>query len=195
MEEWYSTYKIPNKNFVCGYCGKDINSNRGYFLSANGSHSYDGNGFIYICHHCNKPTFISSTEQVPGAKYGKEFNREIFDDELIYDLYEEARNCMKAKAYTSVGMCCRKMLMHIGVNCGAEVGKTFKEYVDYLDNNNFIPTNCKEWVDIIRTKGNEATHEIIILNREEATQLIKFTQMIISVIYEMKYEASKYLKV
>ena len=194
MEEWYYSMELPSKNFVCGYCDKDINSYKGYYLASGGSSHYDGNGFIYICHHCNKPTYINYKEQVPGAKYGESFDREIFDDELVYILYEEARNCMKANSYTSVGMCCRKLLMHIAVSCGAKEGKSFKEYVEYLDENNYIPTNCKEWVDIIRTKGNEANHEIIILDKNDAKQLISFTQMIISVIYKMKYEAKKYLE-
>ena len=108
-------------------------------------------------------------------------------------LYEEARKCMEIRAFTSVGMCCRKLLMHIAVNCGAKEGQRFIEYVNYLDSNNYIPTNCKDWVDIIRNKGNEANHEIMILNETDAKQLINFIQMIISVIYKMKYEANNYL--
>ena len=48
-------------------------------------------------------------------------------------------------------------------------------------------------INIIRSKGIEANHEIIILNESDAKQLINFIQMIISVIYKMKFEANKYL--
>ena len=191
MNRWKYIENISSRNYICGHCGRDINSNIGYYTVDDLDHK-NGN-YIYICHHCNKPTYISFNEQVPGSSYGESFDEEIFDDKLIYSLYEEIRKCMKVNAYTSVGMCCRKLLMHIAVNCGAEEGKTFKEYVDYLDSNNYIPTNCKDWVDIIRSKGNEANHEIIILNEDDAKLLINFIAMIISVIYKMKYEASKYL--
>lgn len=193
MGKWYNLSSIPNRNYICGYCGKDISSFRGYYIAGNGYSEHNGEGYIYICHHCNKPTYISYGNQTPGSIYGEAFEKEIFDDELIYMLYEEARKCMEISAFTSVGMCCRKLLMHIAVNCGAKEGQKFIEYVNYLDSNNYIPTNCKEWVDIIRNKGNEANHEIIILNEADAKQLINFIQMLISVIYKMKYEANKYL--
>lgn len=193
MEEWYGLKTIKSRNYICGYCGKDITSNKGYYLCDYADNKPNNHGYIYICHHCNKPTYMCYTEQTPGCVYGEAFEKEIFDDDLIYLLYEETRRCMEISAYTSVGMCCRKLLMHIAVNCGAEEGKRFAEYVDYLDVNNYIPTNCKKWVDIIRNKGNEANHEIIVLTEKDAKQLINFVQMIISVIYKMKYEACKYI--
>lgn len=193
MNKWHNTSDIRGKNYICGYCGKDINSFRGYYISNSGVTTPNGEGYIYICHNCNKPTYISNSEQTPGSMYGEQFEEEIFDDKLIYLLYEEARKCMKINAYSSVGMCCRKLLMHIAVNCGAKEGQKFIEYVNYLDTNNYIPANCKEWVDIVRNKGNEANHEIIILNEKDAKQLINFIQMIISVIYKMPYQAKKYL--
>ncbi len=194
MERWYAPSTIKSKNYVCGYCGNDISSNLGYYIANNGSNTPNGNGYIYICHHCNKPTYFSFFEQVPGSKYGECFDEEIFDDKLIYSLYEEARSCIEASAYTSAGMCCRKLLMHIAVDCGAEEGLRFIEYVDYLDQKGYIPVNCKKWVDIIRTKGNEANHEIIILEEKDAKQLLNFIQMIISVIYKMSHDVNKYLE-
>ncbi|MBR3116897.1 MAG: DUF4145 domain-containing protein [Bacilli bacterium] len=191
MNYWNFVQKIMSKNYICGHCGNDINSNEGYYITSNGSTS-NGAGYIYICHHCNKPTYFGIGEQIPGPIYGKKFDEEIFEDNLIYSLYNEAQKCMKVNAYTSVGMCCRKLLMHIAVNCGAEENKNFTEYVNYLDENNYVPTNCKNWVDIIRTKGNEANHEIVLLNKNDAEQLINFIQMIIAVVYEMPYQAKKY---
>lgn len=47
---------------------------------------------------------------------------------------------------------------------------------------------------LLEKKGNDANHEIIILNKEDAKKLIMFTQMIIDVIFRMKYEAEKYLE-
>ena len=53
--------------------------------------------------------------------------------------------------------------MNIAVVQGAEEGLKFIEYVEYLASNGFIPPNGKGWVDHIRQKGNEATHEIALM--------------------------------
>lgn len=193
MEYWKSSTQLDSKSYVCGYCGEYISSNEGYYLTRQEIIGPSNEGFIYICHHCNKPTFFNRCGQTPGAIYGEHFAKEIFDDDLIYELYEESRKCMEINAFTSVGMCCRKLLMHIAVNCGAKVGLNFIEYVDFLDSNGYLPTNCKKWVDIIRSKGNEANHEITLLTEEDGKQLLNFVQMIISVIYKMPYEAKQYL--
>jgi Domain of unknown function (DUF4145) len=46
--------------------------------------------------------------------------------------------------------------------------------VEYLANNGYVPPNGKGWVDHIRKKGNEATHEIILMKREDALELMAF---------------------
>lgn len=58
--------------------------------------------------------------------------------------------------------------MNIAVEQGADENLRFIEYVNYLSDNGFIPPNGKQWVDHIRKKGNEATHEIKMME-EEAT--------------------------
>lgn len=193
---WKETEKLESKKYNCGYCGNSVSSNEGYFMTSN---SYNGTrptgqGYIYICHHCNKPTFFDFYGQVPSPKYGRIFDKEIFNDIVTYELYEEIRNCMKANAYTACVMLCRKMLMHIGVDCGAEIDKSFQYYVNYLDEQNFIPKNCKDWVDIIREKGNEANHDIVMYKESDAKQMINFVEIIIAVVYEMKYQADKYVE-
>lgn len=194
MEKWHSSSTINSKNYVCGHCGSDITSNIGYHMyeSSSGSSRDIEKGYIYICHQCNKPTYFDDIEQVPGAVFGKKFDKKIFTDELIFELYNEARRCMEINAFTSVGMCCRKILMHIAVECGAKENQNFTYYVDYLNDGGYITVNCKKWVDIIRSKGNEANHKIIILDEKDAKQLIIFVQNIITMIYEMPYQADLY---
>jgi hypothetical protein len=31
MGKWNSLSTIPNKNYICGYCGRDITSYKGYY--------------------------------------------------------------------------------------------------------------------------------------------------------------------
>lgn len=180
MLEWYGISELESKNYICGYCGRDITSNKGFITKSH-------NEKVYICHNCNGATYFNyKHEQTPSYLYGKEFEVEIPDD--INNLYEEARKCYSVGAYSAVSMCCRKLLMHIAVQCGAKENLNFIEYVNYLDTENYIPKNSKKWVDIIRSKGNETNHEIKISDKKEAQQLIKFIEIIITLIYEIELE-------
>jgi len=74
--------------------------------------------------------------------------------------------------------------MHIAVAKGAPEKKTFTEYVDYLVNHHLVPSDAKHWIDHIRTKGNEANHEIVIMSAEDAQDLVTFCEMLLKVLYE-----------
>lgn len=74
--------------------------------------------------------------------------------------------------------------MHIAVSKGAKGGLKFVEYVDYLVDNNLAPSGAKEWVTHIKNKGNEANHEIVLMSRPDAEELITFLEMLMKFIYE-----------
>jgi len=75
--------------------------------------------------------------------------------------------------------------MHIAVTQGAEGGKTFLSYVKFLTDQGYVPQNGQTWVDHIRKKGNEANHEINLMGREDAEDLIAFSEMLLKLIYEL----------
>ncbi len=176
---------MGSKSYTCGYCGEPVASDTGYY-----AHEYDlvgnltgQNPVIYLCHQCNGPTYFSMDgKQTPGSAFGGTV--EGIPSEDVEALYEEARNCMKVGAHTAAILCCRKLLMNIAVAKGAETNKPFAYYVDYLANQGYLPPDGKEWVDLIRKKGNEATHEIAIMEQEDAEELITFSEMLLRFIYE-----------
>jgi uncharacterized protein DUF4145 len=175
MMSWVHEQKIASKSYTCGYCGNSLVSNRGYSGGSFGS--------IYICHYCSKPTFIlHDGNQFPGSPFGREV-KEIPATE-VSDLYREARECIQVNANTASILCSRKLLMNIAVSKGASEGKSFVEYVDYLNDNGFLPPDSKDWVDHIRKTGNVATHKIKIMKREEAEELVTFIEMLLKFIYE-----------
>ncbi|MCT7650544.1 DUF4145 domain-containing protein [Aliarcobacter butzleri] len=96
----------------------------------------------------------------------------------------KARRCTGEGCYTGAVLLCRKMLMNIAVVQGAKEGLKFIEYVTYLSDNGYTPPNGKHWVDHIRKKGNEATHEIAVMNEDDAKELIIFIEMLLRFIYE-----------
>ena len=177
---WEDASELDTKIYICSYCNKEIASNIGYLSKGSYEKAED---YIYICHNCNAPTYFRyGYEQIPGSKYG--FNVEGLPSDIEY-IYNEARGCYSVNADTATVLSCRKILMSIACNEGAEEGKSFIKYIDYLNDKGYIPPNGREWVDKIRKLGNEATHKLETKNEEDAKLALNFTGMLLKFIYEL----------
>ena len=71
-----------------------------------------------------------------------------------------------------------------GVIERAKHGKSFVQYLDYLKHQGFIPAKGKEWVEYVRLKGKEASHEISVMERKDAEQFITFVETLLRANYE-----------
>ncbi len=166
---------LKEQSYVCGYCGKQTGNDRGYNNNDGTERS------IRICPYCGEPTYLHKSKQVPGAPYGSEV--EHLPDG-VGALYRETRECIKAGLHTASVLSARKLLMHIAVDQGADEGKPFIVYVQYLADNGYVPPHGKGWVDHIRKQSNEANHEIVIKERADAVELVTFLEMLLKFIYE-----------
>jgi hypothetical protein len=185
---WESIQTLPSRSFRCGHCGNSLASERGWI--ARSGHGGVVVGYIYVCHHCTRPTlFEQNGSQVPGVRFGNTVN-DIPETEVA-QLYEEARNATGSGAFTAAVLCCRKLLMHIAVSKGAPTGDTFLNYVQFLADKNYVPPDAREWVDHIRKKSNEANHEIAIMERPDAEELLSFIEMLLKVIFEFPAAVKK----
>lgn len=178
---WRQVADLPNLGFVCGYCSVRVSSVKGYILAVHRDASGARVGVIHICPNCGGPVFFLYDKQYPSPALGKSVGNVPGD---LDALYEEARRCSSQTCYTAAVLVCRKMLMNIAVNQGAAEGLKFIEYVDYLAANGYVPPNGRHWVDHIRKKGNEATHEIALMGEGDARDLISFVEMLLRFIYE-----------
>lgn len=124
---------------------------------------------------------------MPGVAFGESVSHV---PKGINDLYQEARNCMANNACTSAVLACRKILMHIAVDKGAPEDKTFAFYVGFLVDGNILPMMYRTWVDAIRSKSNEANHQIVLMTRKDAEDLISFTSMLLKLLYEYPVRAT-----
>ncbi|GAG23001.1 unnamed protein product, partial [marine sediment metagenome] len=109
----------------------------------------------------------------------------------VKTLYREARDCMKVDACTAAVMCCRKLLMNIAVAEGAQEGKSFKEYIKYLETQGFLSGKTTHWVKYIKDKGNEANHQIKVMERKDAELLITFVEAFLRHNYEFPAQLDK----
>jgi hypothetical protein len=175
---WPSQQQVPTFSWVCGYCSNKVASSAGWERAIGGVGSY----YIRLCSHCNGPTFfLVDGEHFPAHMAGTPVPN-VPDD--LAKLYEEARSSAASGAPTAAVLVCRKILMNIAVAEGATEGGRFIDYVEYLDQKGFVPPKGKGWVDYIRKKGNEATHEIAVMSADDARGLIEFVEKLLRDIYD-----------
>lgn len=185
---WNSPANLKPRTFTCGFCGKVVASDRGYFAqSVDVSPAFQW--LTYICPHCYKPTFLETgNTQIPGVAPGVDIAGVPTD---VDQLYREARNSVAIGSYTAAVLTCRKILMNIAVSEGASAGESFQAYVEFLSAKGFVPPHGKGWVDHIRTKGNEANHQIVLMSRSDAEDLITFLEMLLKFIFEFPSRVPK----
>ncbi|WP_178930389.1 DUF4145 domain-containing protein [Bacillus altitudinis] len=172
-------YSTP---YQCGYCERDVASNEGIYCKVEDYGAGDV-ATVVICPHCNFPSIISvylDKGQIPLPKIGVKIKGL---KENIEKLYEEVRSCYSNGSFTATVLLARKLLMHIAVDKGAEEGKSFQFYVNYLSDQ-FISSHNRSWVDKIRLSGNMATHEIPDIDKEDAKEIMLLVEMLLRLIYE-----------
>ena len=178
---WANIGHFHAKNYVCGYCNKNVGPNTGYHGQSDTTHT------IYICSYCTHPTYFyfdaenGEEFQIPSPVFGEDVNHL---PEKVESLYSEARRCMTISAYTSAVMLCRILLMHISVEKGANENMNFQQYVDWLDNSGYVPPDGKHLLEYIRKRGNDANHKIHIMHHQDAQNLIIFIGLFMKFVYE-----------
>lgn len=176
--EWYELKGLPTITFTCGYCGAQTGNNKGYLYSFG---SNDRSIAIYICPVCGRPIFKENDIMTPGSAYGQPITGL---PDTVQSIYDEARNSYQVGAFTGVILICRKILANVAVYYGADDGKSFVHYVDYLVDNGYVPEKSREWIDKIRTEGNSATHNQTSKNKDDAQRILDFVQMLLLINFK-----------
>jgi hypothetical protein len=179
---WAKQQQLPNLAFTCGFCSTNVSSVTGYALNKHADASGGMVGALRVCPNCGGPTFFPPEGgSYPAPLMGNSVSH-VPDD--LYALYNEARRCTSQACFTAAVLLCRKMLMSMAVAQGAAANLKFIEYVEYLSSQGYVPPKGKHWVDHIRKKGNEATHEIAVMSASDARELIQFVEMLLRFIFE-----------
>lgn len=177
-------------SYICGHCNTKVSG----FIVA--EYKASGTGIREVqwllCTDCGKGSVLNFGGNIyPGVLFGP--NIEGLPDN-INEAYQEARKCMSVNAYTGCELICRKILMNVAVEKGAKEGDFFIKYIDHLEDKGYITPPMKGWVDLIKDRGNKATHEIETPDKERAESTLMFTAELLRIIYEMEYMSKKYTK-
>lgn len=172
-------------SYVCGHCKKFVTG-----LVAGAFDKPDGPIKWLLCPSCVDGSVLTRNGVLyPFEIFGPEIQGVPQDTNQAYD---EARTCFSVKAYTACELLCRKILMHVAVDKGAQAGDNFEKYINYLETLGYITPPMKKWVDLIRTNGNQATHELSNPDKKYAEGTLMFTAELPRLIYEMEYISNQY---
>ena len=177
-------------------------------------HDFNYETHEFVCGHCSKPTsgFVIAKHMTFPIKWLICLNCKkgsVFDEDAIHPypllgepveglpdiiktVYDEARKSFSSNSYTACDLVCRKILMNIAVHKGADEGLKFEQYIDCLEESGYITPNMKQWVDIIRQNGNQATHEIKTPKKKRAENTLAFTTQLLKLVYETEHNSNKF---
>lgn len=198
MNDWNKDLETySSKEYTCPFCGNKVASKE-YFSTK--SVVLNEKVEIRICPHCKYPTiFIEKyvsplrgipkwtlDKMIPNNKIGKDDIKNLPDD--IKLLYDEIRNSYQANAFDGVSLLTRTLLLMLCENLDAtntiNKNSSYKDCVDYLIDNNYIPKNSKKYADDLRSTANEFTHELQKVTKEKAEELIYIVEFLLVTIYQ-----------
>jgi len=172
---WQQLSNLEPKEYICGYCGREVGSSVGYIHNLTSIR-------IYICTNCGMPTLFYGNEQSPGPILGRNIDSLPED---VGKIYQEIRDSIKNSSYTGALLLGRKLIMHLAVDVAkAKEGESFVAYVEHLKKSGYIPPNGEKILMYIKKLGNEKNHEIKIGEKEEALKIIKFIEGLLIFVYE-----------
>jgi hypothetical protein len=172
-------------NYTCGHCGVNVNGKVLVRVS-----TPDCNIKWLICTNCSDGSVLTKDNTLlPNVRFGPGIQG--LPNEIA-SAYDEARDCYSIKAYTACEIMCRKILMHVGVDKGCAEGKSFVDYIDFIESKNYITPVMKPWVNLIRKHGNSSTHKLVPADPARSESTLMFTAELLKIVYEMDYIARKY---
>jgi hypothetical protein len=180
---------IAAKTITCPYCGVRVQASSTTRIvdTATGAIKYQ----IHKCPECFMPVIIGLDGKIIPQSQLLPYEDIRFLPPNVEKLYNECRKCFLNECYHSVIMVSRTLLMYIAVDKGADVGKRFVEYIDFLEVNGYIGSQNKAWVDKIRKIGNKYTHEMGMATQEDADKVIVFIKQLLGNLYEMPHLAEE----
>ena len=170
------------KKFTCGFCGT-LSGSTLSVAAKSSAHSGQIMTLIYFCDACMKPNLFlrhGNELQFPSAPFTPTVSGVPSD---VLALYDEARACTSNGAFTSACMLCRKIVLHVAHNKTPQDYDSFKQAVEVLYDEHYIPEGHKVFVDHIRDQGNAANHEIKLMSAKETNVLMNLTHRLLMNVY------------
>lgn len=191
-----TNYVLAWHHYYCSYCDSYTTGHIVAFYPANTNGTYTSKveevkRMWLVCSNsdCNKASIYEDGSIYPPGKFG-ETVKHLTED--VAKAYDEARNCFGIGAYTACELLCRKILMYVACDKGAEEGKQFAHYIDFLEEKQLITSQMKPWIKKIKDNGNNSTHELKPREQKSAESTLSFTAHLLKIIYEFEATSKQF---
>ena len=106
--------------------------------------------------------------------------------------YNEARACLRAKAYTATAIMCRKTLEGIA-NEHKVTSHNLVGALKEMRDKGIIENRLYEWADALRMSGNEAAHDVnITVSQQDAKDILEFTNALLEYVFTFRDKFEKW---
>lgn len=185
---WSSFDQTTSKHFSCGHCGvlaSAMYHARGDRIPSDirGS-QYQDEIHLFICNACGYPTtFNSARYQHPPPRENSVTLKKT--SKPIESIFREGEFCLNSGRYMAACLVFRGLLMHLAVEHGAKEGQKFEVYINWFESEGHIPVKTKDLVDRIRKAGNQATHKLEEITKEQAQDSYELSKFLLNCFYEL----------
>lgn len=144
------------------------------------------------CPRCGQPLLVLQTNDSavwdsPKRIYPSlETGASLEVPSAIRSVYEEARSCFRAKAFTATAIMCRKALEAI---CEEHkiVARNLALALGEMRDKGIIESRLYEWADTLRITGNEAAHTAkATISAEDARDILEFTHALLEYVFTFR---------
>lgn len=188
---WSSSHAAAWEPTLCPQCGAPNMVRVAALLAQEGpgKGEPEDDGLRWLrCAACGSGAVASGGEVHPAPR---PFGSVEGLPEVDARIWDEARTCFGAAAYTAAVMLCRKLLFHIAVDKGLPASNArgrapgFQECVNHLESRGVITKTMLGWVDRIKDVGNDANHEVTPVTKGDAEAVGAFTQQLLTLAYAL----------
>jgi hypothetical protein len=163
---------------------------------------------LVSCPRCHSPMLAYQESgfgwDIPAGEFGPKPER-IFParerdlhpsvPKPIQQAFTEARTCFRAKVFTAAAIMCRKTLEGICSEHGVKSSGTLAAQLKKLKEIGVIENRLFEWVDELRTMGNDAAHDIkVVVSRDDARDTLEFTEALIEYVFTYRHKFQEFKK-
>jgi len=183
-------YRNEAEDYLCGVCGKPVHETCIASATYDENHGAHKGKILWCICPCGQPTVI--TMQIFPAPLLK--NQHPLPMEFIAGknwppdlerLFREAAASFAAGAFTASAMVCRKILMVVACEAGAQEGQSFASYVDHIIAAVVPIPSAKPSIDKIRTIGNDANHDVAFVAEPEARRAMSIAAYVLNSAYSL----------
>lgn len=172
-------------SWLCGACGSMTNGR----IVCDLIRQSDGAIVKWCLCSCERaePTITVEKDAMILSQHpqAREFHSEVAWPDDLRQLFDEAAIAYAAGAYTAAAMVARKILMACAYRHGADEGRNFSDYVEYITNDVLVFPGARESINKIRTIGNDANHRLEFVQKDAAYTSLKIVSYILRTIYSL----------